>query len=188
MAIEPSPPPPPPPPPSGDGPGRKSYTIGGQTLSLGALVSLISAVVLLISVFFDWYSAKVSINGVPGFSGSTSASVSGWDATDIAKLVFLLALVAGAALVVGMFVPTVNLPWPAWMISGVCGGVAVILVLYRIISKPHQDDLSKINFGGANGGIHASISSSFGIWLSLIAAIALTAGAYLLMNEPDESA
>ncbi len=190
MAIEPTPPPPPPPPDggSGDGPGRQSYTIGGQTFSLGALVSLISAAVLLISVFFNWYTVKVSISGVAGFSGSNSASVSGWDATDIAKLVLLLALVGGAALVVALFVPTVNLPWPGWMISGICGGVAVLLVLYRIFSKPHESDVGAINFGNSSAGIHASIGTSFGIWLSLIAAIALVVGAYLMMNEAPDTA
>lgn len=175
MAIEPTSASPPPPPPR----ARQSYTIGGQTLSLGALVSLISAAVLLVSVFFNWYTFKVSIN-VAGFNQSRSASGSGWDATDVAKLVFLLALVGGAAIVVALFVPTVNLPWPSWMVSGTCGGLAVLLVLYRIISKPHESDIGAINIGG----LHATIGTSYGIWLSLIAAVAMVVGAYLMMNEP----
>jgi hypothetical protein len=63
------------------------------------MISLGGSIVLLISVFFSWYS-------VDGFTAS------GWSATDVAKLVFLLALVAAAAWVIDLFVPTVQIPYP----------------------------------------------------------------------------
>lgn len=184
MAIEPTPPPPPPP-PSGGSPGDRSYTIGGKDLSLGTLVSLIGAALLLISVFLNWYTGKVSINaGV--FKGSQSASISGWDATDAAKLVFLLALIAGGALVVAAFVPTVNLPWPAWMVSGPCAALALLLILYRIISKPGAGHAGSFNIGNG-AGVNVSISASYGIFVALLAAIAILVGAYFMMNEPAQN-
>jgi hypothetical protein len=145
-------------------------TGAGTTIDFAAVprsvwISLGGAVVLLISVFFNWYTAS---------AGGFSVSASGWDTTDVAKLVFLLALIAGAAWVIELFVPTVDLPFPAWMIAGACGALAALLVLFRIVSKPHAGEIKA-------AGI--SYGTSFGIWLALIAAIAVVVGAYLRMNE-----
>jgi hypothetical protein len=148
------------------------------------LISAGGAVVLLTSVFLNWYSATVSISGDAKqlFGGlSTSASASGWDATDIAKLVFLLALIGLAAWIVELFVADITLPVPAWMIAGGAGALAALLVLYRIVSKPHG--AHSVSLTLPNGQLNADISTSFGIWLALIAAIAMVAGAYLRMNE-----
>ena len=41
-------------------------------LSTGEKISALSAVLLFIFMFFDWFGAKIS--GVPGFSGSVSSS------------------------------------------------------------------------------------------------------------------
>jgi hypothetical protein len=146
------------------------------------LISGVGAIVLLISVFMNWYSASVSASGgLSGFGGA-SRSISGWDATDVAKLVALLALVAIAAWVIELFVPDVTLPVPAWMIAGGAGALSVLLVLYRIISKP--GGAHSFSFTLPNASIHVDIGTAFGIWLALIAAIATVVGAYLRMNEP----
>jgi hypothetical protein len=127
-------------------------------------------VVLLISVFFSWYTASV---------GPFSVSGSGWDTTDVAKLVFLLALVAGAAWVLDLAVPGVDLPFPAATVALVAGVAAAVLVLYRIISKPHAGELNSAAAKAA--GI--SYGTAWGIWVALLAAIAVAVGAYLYMNE-----
>jgi hypothetical protein len=121
-------------------------------------------------VFFSWYTASVHEGPI-----SASASGSGWSTTDIAKLVALLALIAVAAWAVELFADNVNLPWPAWMIAGGCGALAILLVLYRIVSKP--GDFS------AAAAVGVSISLAWGIFLSLIAAVAVVVGAYMHMNE-----
>jgi phosphate starvation-inducible membrane PsiE len=181
MAIEPTgsdPLPPPPPPPSGSGPSQ-----GMSEIPRGTLVGLIAAGLLLISVFFNWYSATVKFGQF-----SQSASVSGWDATDVAKLVFLLAAIALIALILEQFAATVELPVPASMIAGVCGIIALLLVVYRIISKPGGEHTGSIQLPGGGSTkdlISFSIGTSWGIWLSLIAAIALIVGAYLSMNESN---
>src|SRR6185312_4979351 len=116
------------------------------------------SVVLFISVFFSWY--KVSFGGL-------SASTSGWHAVDTAKLVALLALIAIAALVIEMFVPTVTLPLPASLIVIGCGVLAFLLVLLKMVSHPG---------GGA-------VSLAWGIYLSLIAAAVTAYGGYAKMTE-----
>jgi hypothetical protein len=146
-------------------------------LPRSVLISGISAIVLLIAVFLDWYSATVSISGagVPGLS--RSASISGWDATDVAKLVALLALVAIAAWAIEFYVKDITLPVPALMIAGGAGAVSALLVLYRIVEKP----------GGAHsvsfGNLHVDVSTSFGIWLALLASVGVVVGAYLRLRE-----
>jgi hypothetical protein len=133
-------------------------------------VSVGGALVLLVSVFFSWYTVSVHAGPL-----SISKSGSGWDTTDVAKLVALLALVALAVWAVELFADNVNLPWPAWMVSGACGALAILLVLYRIFSKPGE-------LGGSlPTGV--SVGTAWGIYLSLIAAIAVVVGAYMHMNE-----
>lgn len=133
-------------------------------------ISAGGALVLLISVFFSWYTLSVHAGPL-----SISKSGSGWDTTDVAKLVALLALVALAVWAVELFAENVNLPWPAAMIAGACGVLAILLVLYRIVSKP--GDLG----GPLPTGV--SVGTAWGIYLSLIAAIAVVVGAYMHMNE-----
>jgi hypothetical protein len=133
-------------------------------------ISAGGALVLLISVFFSWYTLSVHAGPL-----SISKSGSGWDTTDVAKLVALLALVALAVWAVELFAESVNLPWPAAMIAGACGVLAILLVLYRIVSKP--GDLG----GPLPTGV--SVGTAWGIYLSLIAAIAVVVGAYMHMNE-----
>ena len=146
------------------------------------LISGIGAIVLFISVFLNWYSATVSASGSLAGFGGVSESISGWKATDVAKLVALLALIALVAWVIELFVPDVKLPVAAWMIAGGAGVLAVLLVLYRIISKP--GGAHSFSFTLPNASVHVDIGTSFGIWLALIAGIAVVAGAYLRMNEP----
>ena len=116
------------------------------------------ALILFISVFLSWYGASIA-----GFS----VSVSGWDSVDVAKLVALLALIVIAALVIEMFVPTVTLPVPASLIIIAAGGLAVLLVLVKIVDKPGGD----------------GIGLKYGIFVALIAAAATTYGGYLKMSE-----
>jgi hypothetical protein len=180
----PSTPPPasPPPPPAAEPPpsyqSSPSPTAGPSatssfdfaSVSRSVWISLGGAVVLMVSVFFSWYSVSVKNFG--------STGVKGWDATDVAKLVFLLAVVAIAVWCIELFAPQVALPFPAWMIAGGAGGLAILLVLFRIVSKPGGSLNS--SFAKALG---VSVGTSFGIYLSLIAAIAVVVGAYLRMNE-----
>lgn len=157
-----------------------------SSLPRSTLISSIAAIVLLVSVFFSWYTATVSVSGgniIPSLaSTSRSASASGWDTTDVAKLVALLALVAIAAWVTEVYADNVNLPWPAWMIAGACGALAALLVLFRIVSKP-GGNISSVNFSIGSASVHASVSTAWGIWLSLIAAVGVCVGAYMAMRE-----
>src|SRR5689334_14439386 len=98
---------------------------GVADLPRSVLISGIGAIVLFVSVFMHWYTAKVT--GLPAALGAqASKSFSGWEATDVARLVALLAIVAIAAWVIELFVPDVSLPAPAWMIAGGAGALSTL--------------------------------------------------------------
>jgi hypothetical protein len=138
-------------------------------------ISLGGGVVLLLSVFFSWYTLTVSIAGRSG-----SKSESGWDSGSTAKIVALLAIVIIAAWLVELFAQDVTLPFPAWMIAAAAGAVSLLLVIYKIVSKPASDEIGRFN---ALGFGHASVGTAWGIWLALASTVAVLIGAYMRMNE-----
>jgi hypothetical protein len=171
--ADPTPPPPPPAEEYSAAAPRSSSPAAGfdfAAVPRSVWISAGGAFILLFSVFFSWYTVSVHAGPL-----SISKSGSGWDTTDIAKLVALLALVALAVWAVDLFADNVTLPWPPSIIAGACGLLATLLVLYRIISKP--GDLG----GPLPTGV--SVGTAWGIYLSLIAAIVVVVGAYLHMNE-----
>ena len=163
-------------------PARPSTTsapsIDLSTVSRSVWISAGGALVLLISVFLSWYTATASIK-VANVSQSFSASESGWNSGAAAKFVALLALIALAAWVIELFVPTVDLPFPGWMIVGAAGAISVVFVLFKVVSKPGG------NVSIDAPGIHASVGTAYGVWIALLAASAVVVGAYLRMTEPQ---
>src|SRR5689334_6782534 len=139
-----------------------------SNITTGALIGALAAAVLAISVFFTWYSVDWRIAGI-----AHSQPVNGWDATNAARLVFLLALIGLAALAIEMFSPSSELPVAASIVAGVCGILSVLLIVYRMSSTPEPQVRGVLNISsGALGNlVSVSVGTSWGIWVSLIAAI-----------------
>jgi hypothetical protein len=181
---DPAPPPPPPPPPAAEstaaGP-RSSSTAASfdfAAVPRSVWISAGGAFVLLLSVFFSWYTATASVSVPGGATVSRSASGSGWDSGDGAKLVFLLALVILVVWAIDLFADSVTLPFPASMVALVLGAVALLVVVIKFFSKPGGGDVS--SFGGT---LHFSVSVAWGLYVAVLASIAVVVGAYLHMNE-----
>jgi hypothetical protein len=138
--------------------GRGTPAFDPASVPRSVWISAGGAAVLLFSVFLTWYSIDIP--------GGGSVGASGWESVDAAKLVFLAALVALAAWIIELFVPTVALPVPATLIALGAGAVAFLLVLLKIVDKPGD-----------------GLGLSLGIWLALLASVAVVAGAYMRMNE-----
>jgi hypothetical protein len=132
--------------------------------------------ILLISVFFSWYTATASAT-LAGNTISKSASASGWHATDAAKLVFLLALAILVVWAIDLFADNITLPFPASMAALGLGALALLVVVIKFFSKPGSDVPS---FGGT---VHFSVSVAWGLYVALLASIAVVVGAYMHMNE-----
>jgi len=183
---DPAPTPPPPPPPraaestaSAPGPSAPAASFDVAAVPRSVWISAGGALVLLISVFFSWYTATASVS-LPGGAGSLSrsASGSGWDSGDGAKLVALLALVILAVWAVDLFADNVTLPFPASLVALVLGAVALLVCVVKFFSKPGGPDLT--SFGGT---LHFSVSVAWGLYVAIVAAIAVIVGAYMHMNE-----
>ena len=180
----PDPAPPPPPPPAAEStaaaPQGSAPAAGFDFAAVprSVWISAGGALILLISVFFSWYTATASVSLPGGNSLSRSASGSGWSSGDGAKLVFLLALVILAVWAVDLFADNVTLPFPAAMVALVLGAVALLVCVIKFFSKPGGPDLT--SFGGT---LHFSVSVAWGLYVAILAAIAVVVGAYMHMNE-----
>lgn len=143
-------------------------------LSTGEKVSAASAVLLFIFMFFDWFGAKVE--GVPGFSGSIEAGGSAWDALDVIPIFLMVAIVAAIAVaVIRLTDADVEPPVSMNAIVAVLGGLAVLLILYRIVDPPGDGD--------ALAGVGVDITLKLGIFLGLLAAAGIAYGGYSAMRE-----
>jgi uncharacterized membrane protein YhaH (DUF805 family) len=147
-------------------------------LSTGEKISAVSAVLLFIFMFFDWFGAKVE--GVPGFSGSVEAGGSAWDALDVIPIFLMLAIVVALAVaVIRLTDADVEPPVSMNAIVAALGGLAVLLILYRIINPPGDGD--------ALAGVGVDITLKLGIFLGLLAAAGIAYGGYSAMREEGAS-
>ena len=141
-------------------------------LSVGDQIAAVSGIVLLIALFLPWYGVDVSVGG---FSASESANA--WEALDFVDiLLFLIALVA---IGVPVAKATGNMPddVPGPMVVLAAGGLAVLLVLFRLIDMPTPD----------LEGTGIDFSRKFGIFLALIAAGGVTYGGWRSNEEAPVS-
>jgi hypothetical protein len=147
-------------------------------LSQGELIAGIAGIVLLIDLWFKWYGVTVSAPGgaLRGFNFGVSADA--WQVFSwIDILLFLISLIAiGVAALRGLGrMP--DMPYsPATLVAG-AGGLAVLLILFRIIDSP-------VDTHGVSG---IDVSRKFGIWLGLLAAAAITYGGWRAMQESGAS-
>jgi hypothetical protein len=131
--------------------------------------------------FFKWYgaSASSSVGGI-----SIGGSLNGWHSFTNSRWIWLITIiVALGAVTLRAGQRELSLPVsPSAIIAGL-GALSTLLILYRIIHHPS---------GGSSGGagitqFSYSYGIKIGIWLGLIAALAITYGGYLMMQEEGTS-
>ena len=84
----------------------------------------------------------------------------------LGKLVLLLALAALVVIGIELFASNVTLPLPSSLILLGIGGFSALLCLIKMLDKPASQ-----------------LSIGFGLYLALIASIALAVGGYLKLQE-----
>ena len=153
---EPYPPEPPPRPHDRDA----FVSLPGGIWAAGERIAALAGLVLMLSTFMGWYA---------GSEEGPTIAVIGWHTGAIGKLVFLL----GLAVVVLVVLHELGIELPATvpesLVVIVIGSLATILVLIRLISVPDRF------FPNDGRGI--------GIWISLLAALALIVGGLLRAGE-----
>ncbi|HST26491.1 MAG TPA: hypothetical protein VLJ76_10895 [Gaiellaceae bacterium] len=130
-------------------------------LTLGGQLTWVSGLVLAVSSFTSWYSGT-SVEG-------PTLSVTGWNSGTLGKLVFLVGVgvVALAALRrFGLEFPSLA---PEPLIVVALGSLGTVFVLIRLISIP--------------ASVVATSGRSVGIWISLVAALAVIAAGLLQAAE-----
>ena len=140
-----------------DIPGESLFERG--IIGIGDRLGLLAGVVLAVSAFTGWYSG-------PG--EGVKVSVMGWDTGVAGKVVFFLGI--AVVLVIALRELGVQMPAtvPESLLTIALGSAATIIVLIRTISKPDV-------FFFAGRGV--------GIWISLIAAIAVIVAGLLQASE-----
>jgi hypothetical protein len=136
-------------------------------LSTGEKIAGVSAILLFIFMFLDWFKVSAS-NGL--FSVSVGGSA--WDALDVIPIILLIAIVAAVGVAVirlteADFEPTISMN----SVVSILGIVSVLLILYRIVNPPDS---------GVSG---VSVDPAVGIFLGLIAAAGIAYGGYRAMQE-----
>ena len=146
--------PPPQPPP------RLARPAGGY-LALGERLTWLSGLILALSAFTDWYAGS-EVDGL-------TVSIIGWHTGALGKLVFFIGLAVLGLWALGE--AGIELPGtvPESLLVIGLGSLATIFVLIRLISIPDQ-------FLPASG-------RGIGIWISLVAALAVIAAGLLRASE-----
>jgi hypothetical protein len=133
---------------------------GSQLGAAGAHLSGIAGLVLMLSAFMDWYS---------GSGDGLTIGVIGWHTGTLGKLVFFLGL--GVLVVYALreagIQPPASVPESLLLIA--LGGLATTFVLIQLISIPDRF----IPWDGRG----------VGIWVALVAAIAVTSSGVLQATE-----
>jgi len=130
-------------------------------LALGAPLTWAGGLVLAVSSFTSWYSGS-SVEG-------PTLSVTGWNSGTLGKLVFLIgaAVVCLAALRrFGLEFPSVI---PESLVVIALGALAVVFVTIRLVSVP--------------ASVVGTAGRSVGLWISLLAAVAVVAAGVLRAAE-----
>jgi hypothetical protein len=143
-------------------------------LNTGEKIAGVSAVLLFIFMFFDWFGVEISGEGGSVSFGS-GAGGSAWDALDYIPIVLVIAIVVALVnaflrLSDSEYEPPVSMN----VAVAVLGGLSTLLILFRIIDPPGF---------GSFGGVSVDATLEFGIFLGLIAAAGIAYGGYRGMQE-----
>jgi hypothetical protein len=134
-------------------------------LDRSELIGMGAAVLLVISVFIEWYSLSTDPSVVRRGTdpanwacGVGHTSCSGWDTFPVVSVLLLLA--ASAPFILAWIVMRgYALSWPRGELTAIVGLAAFVLVAYNgIVDKPQAG---------------LEISLSFGYWLALIASLGI---------------
>ena len=105
-----------------------------------------------------------------------SGGGSAWDSLDVIPILLMVAIVVAIGVaVIRLTDADLEPPFSLNTAVAVVGGIAVLLILYRIIDPPGG--------GGDFGGIEVDITLKLGIFLALISAAGIAYGGYSAMRE-----
>jgi hypothetical protein len=147
-------------------------------LNTGEKIAGVSAVLLFIFMFLDWFGVELSGGGtssgaIPGVAGSA------WDALDWIPIFLVITIVVAlASAFVRLTDADLEPPVSFNVAVTVLGAISFLLILFRIVDPPDF---------GSFGGVTAEGTLKVGIFLGLIAAAGIAYGGYRGMQEEGTS-
>ena len=149
-------------------------------LNQGEKVAGVSGILLfLIMIIFKWFGVEVTGGAGTFVISITGESRNAFGAYGFTDIVLLLTCIAAVALaLLAAYEGEVGLPVAASAIVTGFGVLSVVLIIISIISPPSFLDVS---------GPNIDYTRKIGVWLGLIAAGAVTVGAYMAMQEEGTS-
>ena len=148
------------PPPVPPAPGSYRRTQAEGIWAAGDRIVWLSALILALSTFMDWYA---------GSGVGVKLAVIGWHTGVLGKLIFFIGLLVVILALLREFGIELPAALPESLIVIALGSLATIFVLIRLISIPDE-------FAGTSG-------RGIGIWISLLAALLVIAGGLLRAGE-----
>jgi hypothetical protein len=133
----------------------------GGFWALGGRLTWVAALVLALSAFTDWYAQS-------GLAGPTIAVI-GWHTGALGKLVFFIGLVLLGLVILRELGFELPPSVPESLVVIALGSLATIFVLIRLISIPDS--------------IPPPAGRGIGIWISLLAALAVIVAGLLRASE-----
>jgi hypothetical protein len=144
----------------------------GRRLTYGEGIAGVSAILLFVFMFLDWFGMKSSEDSFGLFSVSRSA----WEALDYIPIVLLIAITVtlyetGLRVVLKLVAPTNA-------VVAILGVISALLILYRIVFPPNFGSVG--TFGGT---ITYEGTLQLPIFLALAAAVGIASGGLRAMWE-----
>ena len=140
-------------------------------LTPGDISAGVGGIVLLISLWLPWYGVSVNVRG---FSASSDAS--GWEVFSTIDIILFLIAVAAIVLVALKAAGQLPAEVPVSLVLLGLGGLAVLLILYRLIDTPAPSDLPD----------EIDVSRKIGIFIGLIGAAGVAYGGWRANMEAPE--
>jgi len=135
----------------------------------------------VILFFFKWYGISSNVPTIAGLNvGSANVTRSGWDTFTNSRWIWIITIiVALGSVVLVASQRKLEIPVQPGVIVAGLGALSTVFILYRIVHHPTAS--------ASFGSFHASVGIKIGIWLGLIAALAITYGGYLQMRAEGTS-
>ena len=134
-----------------------------RRVRIGEVVAGAAGVLLLASMFLDWYSVAPEAVLSPGGERGVSA----WSAFTVVDVFLALVALLGIGLALAQVVGRgPALPVGLAVVATTLALAATLLVLYRILNQPGPNDLISVS-SGAWVGLVACLGVFLGGWLSL---------------------
>jgi hypothetical protein len=157
--------------------GRVKRRVSLSRLSRGEAIAAASAIALFAFTFFDWYTVSAP-QGDLGHLSIFDTGGNAWHSFEVAPwLLTVVVLAAVGAAVLSLRGSEWRPAIPPSAVVAVCGGLATLLVLWRILVPP--------DFGA--GELPLVISVQLGAYLALVAALGVAYGGYRAMGERGTS-